>query len=73
MNGLGMKVTVTGELLTSGFLHQRALTNIDKKFSPYIRNFRVEHLQSHTCTYMREGFLIYEEKRKYFPIYEGGR
>jgi hypothetical protein len=38
------------------------------KFSSYIRKFRVEQLQSHT--YMRKGFLIYEEMLKYFPIYE---
>ena len=36
------------------------------KFSSYIRKFRVEQLQS----YMRKGFLIYEQMRKYFPVYE---
>ncbi len=30
----------------------------------YIRKFRVEQLQIH------KGFLIYEEMRRYFPIYE---
>ncbi len=38
------------------------------KFSSYIGKFRVEQLQSHI--YVRKGFLIYEEMRKYFPIYE---
>jgi hypothetical protein len=36
------------------------------KISSYIREFRVEQLQSHTV--YEEGFLIYEEMRKYFPI-----
>jgi hypothetical protein len=36
------------------------------KFSSHIRKFRVEQMQS----YMREGFLIYEEMRKYFPKYD---
>ena len=36
------------------------------KFFSYIRKFRVEQLKS----YMRKGFLIYEEMRKYFPTYE---
>jgi hypothetical protein len=40
----------------------------ENKFSSYIRKFRVEQLQSRS--YMRKGFLIYEEMRKYFPIYE---
>jgi hypothetical protein len=31
------------------------------QFSSYIRQFRVEQL--------RKGFLIYEEMRKYFPMY----
>ncbi len=34
------------------------------KFSSYIRKFGMEQL------HMREGFLIYEEMRKYFAIYE---
>jgi hypothetical protein len=38
------------------------------KFSSYIRKFRVEHAVAKS--YMRKGFLIYEEMRKYFPIYE---
>jgi hypothetical protein len=37
-----------------------------RKFSSYKRKFRVEELQSGG----RKGFLIYEELRKYFPIYE---
>ncbi len=37
------------------------------KFSSYIRKFRVEQLQK---SYMRTGFLIYGEMRKYFPIFE---
>ncbi len=42
-------------------------TYTDKiKFSTYIGKFRVQQLQSHT--YMRKGFLIYEEMRKYFPM-----
>jgi hypothetical protein len=36
------------------------------KFSSYIRKFRGEVAKS----YMRKGFLIYEEMRKCFPIYE---
>ncbi len=36
------------------------------KFSSFISKFRVEQLQ----TYMRKGFLRYEEIRKYFPIYK---
>ncbi len=48
-------------------------TLIKKKieFSSYIWKFRVEQLQSHI--WGRPGFLIYEEMRKYFPIYEGRR
>jgi hypothetical protein len=38
------------------------------KFSSYIRIFRVEQLQCVAKSYMRKGFLIYEEMRKYFPI-----
>jgi hypothetical protein len=51
------------------FVHQ-AYTLMKNKisFSSYIRKFRVEQLQSHT--YMRKGFLIYEEMYNYFPIYE---
>jgi hypothetical protein len=30
--------------------------------------FRMEHAVAKS--YMRKGFLIYEEMRKYFPIYE---
>ncbi len=48
-------------LLTSAHTEKKKM-----KFSSYIRKFRVEQLQSH----MRMGFLIYEEMRKYFPIYE---
>jgi hypothetical protein len=36
------------------------------KFSSYIRKFRIKQLQS----YMKKGFLIYEEMRKYLTIYE---
>jgi hypothetical protein len=39
-----------------------------RKFSSNIRKFRWERLQSHT--YMRKGFLIYEEMRKYLVIHE---
>jgi hypothetical protein len=45
-----------------------ALINKKIKFSSYTRKFRVEQLQSHI--YLRKGFLIYEEMRKYFPIFE---
>ncbi len=38
------------------------------KFSSYIGKFRVEQVIAKS--YMRKGFLIYEEMRKYFPIYE---
>ncbi len=40
----------------------------EKQFSSYLRKFRVEQLQSHI--WLRKGFLIYEEMRTYFPIYE---
>ncbi len=43
-----------------------ALVEKKIKFSPYIRKFRVEQLQSH----MTKSFLIYEEMRKYFPIHK---
>jgi hypothetical protein len=58
----------------SSYLHTpfklRYITLIKKKikFSSYVRNIRVEQLQTHT--YMRKGFLIYEEMQKYFLIYE---
>ena len=44
------------------------LTLIKKKtkFPSYIGKFRWDRVQS----YMRKGFLIYEEMRKFFPIYE---
>ncbi len=48
-----------------------AVTTMKKKkikFSSYIRKFRVEQLQSHP--YMKKGFLMHEEMRKYFQIYE---
>jgi hypothetical protein len=68
------KVTVDGslQLCISGKAASTAspCTLIKKKikFSSYLRKFRVEQLQSHIC--MRKGFLICEEMRKYFPIYE---
>ncbi len=37
------------------------------KFSSYIRKFRRERLQR---SYMRKGFLIYEEMSKYLVIFE---
>ncbi len=40
------------------------LTTKKIKFSSHIRKFRVEQLQ------LRNGFLINEEMREYFPIYE---
>ncbi len=40
------------------------------KLSSYIRKFRKKKLESHTVQYMRKGFLIYEEMRKYLVIYE---
>jgi hypothetical protein len=51
--------------------HTMAFTALIKKkikFSSCIRKFREEQLQSHIC--MKKGFLIYEEVRIYFPIYE---
>ncbi len=46
---------------------QATLIKKKVKLSSYIyRKFRLEQLQS----YMMKGFLIYEEMRKYFPIYE---
>jgi hypothetical protein len=39
-----------------------------RKFSSYIRQFRMEQLQSHIP--MRKGFLICEEMRKYLTVYE---
>ncbi len=50
-------------------LHQ-LVRHTDKKktkFSSYIRKFRVG---SGATSYMRIGFLIYEEMRKFFSIYE---
>ncbi len=37
------------------------------KFSSYIRKFRGGAVEK---SYLKKGFLIYEEMRKYFPIYE---
>jgi hypothetical protein len=37
------------------------------KFSSYIRKFRSGAVAK---SYMRKGFLIYEEMHKYFSIYE---
>jgi hypothetical protein len=57
--------------LALGITAARFLSTLIKKkrrFFSYIRKFRMEQLQSHIC--MRKGFLIYEEKRKYLPIYE---
>jgi hypothetical protein len=45
---------------------QAALIKKKIKFSSYIGKFRVAVAKS----YMRKGFLIYEEMRKYFPTYE---
>ncbi len=45
-----------------------ALIKKKTKFSTYIRKFR---WGSGAKSYMRKGFLIYEEMRKFFPIYEG--
>ncbi len=44
-------------------------TQIKKKtkFSSYIRKFRMELVAK---SYMRKGFLIYEDMRKYLTIYE---
>ncbi len=39
------------------------------RFSSYIRNFRMEQLQSHIWG-LRQGFLIYEEMGKYLTIYK---
>jgi hypothetical protein len=36
------------------------------KFSSYIRKFRVGQLRPQSA---KKGFLIYEEMRKYFPMY----
>jgi hypothetical protein len=38
------------------------------KFSSYIRKFRVHGVVAQS--YIKKGFLTYEEMRKYFPIYE---
>jgi hypothetical protein len=50
-------------------LHQlvRQADKKETKLSSYIRKFRVG---SGAKSYMRKGFLIYEEMRKFFPIYE---
>jgi hypothetical protein len=45
----------------------RALIQKKIKFSSYIRKFQSGAVAK---SYMRKGFLIFEEMRKYFPIYE---
>ncbi len=40
----------------------------DKKENPIFLIFK--EIQSGAKSYMRNGYLIYEEMRKYFPIYE---
>ncbi len=40
------------------------------KFSAYIRKFRWIQMGSGAKSYIRKGFLIYEEMRKFFTMYE---
>jgi hypothetical protein len=63
-------VTIDGAVSKSLFKAHQQDTLIKKKtkFSSYRRQFIWDRLQSHT--YMRKGFLIYEEMRKIFPINE---
>ncbi len=52
--------------------YSNALIKKKIKFSSYIRKYRVEQLQSHIWGFIQEGLLniVYEEMRKYFPVYE---
>ena len=43
---------------------------IDKKENGIFLIFKEIQMGSVAQSYMRKGFLIYEEMRKYFPIYE---
>jgi len=55
-----------GEASMEHLKSNHALIKNKTKFSLYIRKFRWDRVQS----YMRKGFLIYEEMREFFPIYE---
>ncbi len=68
-----MICSVTRKFITQQVYKQWNMCQVytDKKkisFSSYIRKFRVEHAVAKS--FMKKGFLIYEEMRKYFPIYE---
>jgi hypothetical protein len=61
--GRGQGQSATGAAASTFF----TLIKKNIKFSLYLRKFRVEQLQ---IIYMRKGFLISEEMRKYLVIYE---
>ncbi len=44
--------------------------NIDKKDNQFFLIYKQIQSGAVAKSYMRKGFLIYEEMRKYFPIYE---
>ncbi len=44
--------------------------NTDIKKNKTFLTFKEIQMGSGANSYMRNGFLIYEEMRKYFPIYE---
>ncbi len=46
---------------------KNALLKKKRKFSTYLKEIQPEAVAK---SYMRKGFLIYEEMRKYFVIYE---
>jgi hypothetical protein len=54
-------------VIPPGHLGSRYISTLKKKVSSYIRKFRSGAVAK---SYMRKGFLIYEEMRKYSPIYE---
>jgi hypothetical protein len=67
--GTGGRGVAAGKRIACWKIHSgNTLIKKKIKFSSYIRKFRVEQLQSHIRG--RKGLVIYEEKRKYFPIYE---
>jgi hypothetical protein len=51
-------------------LHQPSLLHTDKKENQIFLIYREIQSGAVAKTYMRKGFLIYEEMQKYFPIYE---
>ncbi len=56
---------------TATFLKKRERTfYTDKKENKIFLIYKEIHMGSGAKSYMRKGFLIYEEMRKFFPIYE---